>query len=150
MKERDLILLIGSNPMNNYMVAKSFIKKRTVKTIWLIVSDRENYRDKTGYFETAKNLERSLKKIDDTIKIKIVEVKSASVESIERELTTAKFSELRFETAFLHYTDGNLHLQIAFCRRVKNNNMGTVEIIDGEPMLIGGDDSILEHLNYEI
>lgn len=59
----DLVLIIGTNPLPNYVVAKYFIAfNRNLKRIWLIYSENNDYYEGTGqYAEDIKNvLEKEL------------------------------------------------------------------------------------------
>jgi hypothetical protein len=56
----DLFLLIGTNPLPNYVTAKFFVDTNpNLKRIWLIYSDKTKFQDST--LEYAENIEKILK-----------------------------------------------------------------------------------------
>ena len=66
----DLVLLIGTNPLPNYIAAKYFITNNpSLKKIWLVYS--EECREQSGTFEYAKNLKELAIKIPAVLEKKI-------------------------------------------------------------------------------
>ncbi|GEM_PF-404882 len=56
----DLILLIGTNPLPNYVVAKYFhITNKSLKRVWLIYSEKTNFYE--GTVQYAENLKQVMK-----------------------------------------------------------------------------------------
>ena len=59
MEFTDLILLIGTNPLPNYVVAKHFLENNPLlQRIWLVHSEETRYQAGTSF--QAKNLEKVL------------------------------------------------------------------------------------------
>ncbi len=55
----DLVLLIGTNPLPNFVVAEYFLKKnKNIKNIWLVHSEKVESYSQAGTLELAKNLEQ--------------------------------------------------------------------------------------------
>lgn len=56
---KDLVLLIGTNPLPNFVVAEYFLKKnKNIEKIWLVHSEKDESHFQAGTFEFAKNLEK--------------------------------------------------------------------------------------------
>lgn len=95
---KNLILLIGTNPLPNYVVIKYFFKKFNLKTIWLIHS--ENNKNQKGTYEYAKNIKKLL--INEVVNIEFIALRNInSAQEIKRNI------EDRFRNIIL---DGNVHL----------------------------------------
>ncbi len=63
----DLILLVGTNPLPNYVVAKYFlINNQNLKKIWLVHSEKQN--DNAGTKEIAERIEDVIKKEHPEVK----------------------------------------------------------------------------------
>ena len=55
----DLILLVGTNPLPNYVVAEYFLSQdNRIRKIWLVCSEKTNYQ--AGTEELAVNLKALL------------------------------------------------------------------------------------------
>ncbi|MBW1746404.1 MAG: hypothetical protein JRJ25_08915, partial [Deltaproteobacteria bacterium] len=56
---KDLVLLVGTNPLPNFVVAEFFLKKNeNIEKIWLIHSEKNENYFQAGTLECAKNLEK--------------------------------------------------------------------------------------------
>jgi len=109
-----LILLIGTNPLPNFVVAEYFIKNNhCLKTIWLIHSEQNIFQ--AGTNDQAENLERVLcerRKKDEEIHLCINKVSISDVSNagtIQHEITTKIIKQVEFSKArgfHFNYTGG--------------------------------------------
>jgi len=59
---KDLVLLIGTNPLPNFVIAEYFLKKnKNIENIWLVHSEKVESYSQAGTLELAKNLEKIIK-----------------------------------------------------------------------------------------
>lgn len=59
---KDLVLLIGTNPLPNFVVAEYFLNKnKNIEKIWLVHSEENKNYFQAGTLEFAKNLEKIIK-----------------------------------------------------------------------------------------
>lgn len=59
---KDLVLLIGTNPLPNFVVAEYFLKRnKNIEKIWLVHSEKVESYSQAGTLELAKNLEKIIK-----------------------------------------------------------------------------------------
>ncbi|MCF6157615.1 MAG: hypothetical protein E3K32_03365 [wastewater metagenome] len=112
----DLVLLIGTNPLPNFVVTEYFLKdntyKNALKKIWLVHSELvTNLQDGTG--DQAKNLETLLRKRHPTLKdsfemIKLPDVSNATsiINAVNKKLFDDKSGLQRDCKIHLNYTGG--------------------------------------------
>ena len=128
MKEfNHLILLIGTNPLPNFVVADYFLRNnRNIQSIWLIHS--EENRLQAGTYEQAKNLEMLLQKRWQKHhanlrfpleKISLTDVSDAG--TILREIETKMLKGWQSNQSFhLNYTGGTKAMAIHVCKRMQD------------------------------
>lgn len=59
---KDLVLLIGTNPLPNFVVAEYFLKRnKNIEKIWLVHSEKVESHFQAGTLELAENLEKIIK-----------------------------------------------------------------------------------------
>ncbi len=114
---KHLVLLMGTNPLPNYVVAKYFIDRTPeLEKIWLVCSRENQAVKQTGTMEYAKNLEKILEKVapehvrknDSLFPCQKLEVGDASnADSIERKMREQLLNQIRDSGSFhLNYTGG--------------------------------------------
>lgn len=112
----DLILLIGTNPLPNFVVSDYFLQNNpNIQTIWLLHSEANKLQ--AGTDRQAKNLETLLRKYWDRIhpslrfpleKISISDVSNATTirNEIEKRMPLKKWEKENFQNFHLDYTGG--------------------------------------------
>jgi len=107
----DLILLIGTNPLPNFVAARYFLKNvDALKRIWMICSEDNKNIGQRGTKKYAENLQKIIRKEDDKVKfgeikyIKNVNNKMIIVECAQNLLE--QLSNKQVENAHLFYTGG--------------------------------------------
>ena len=110
----DLILLIGTNPLPNFVVAEYFLQNYPeLKTIWLVHSEQNDDANQEGTLDQAENLQCLLQKkmannnSDRTLAFAFVALSNVSrAKAIERDLNKKCLNELANRDVHLNYTGG--------------------------------------------
>ncbi len=141
----DLVLLVGTNPLPNYVVGKFFLgENKGLERIWLVCS--------SGTAKIAQNLENSLKEVikENNLKIEIrmPELKNeSSVKYIEEDFQSSKFNLLRkSKKVHLNYTGGTKAMAVHLHRLVGtiNNDPSYFSYLDARSFkLIDDKDNVI-------
>ena len=107
----DLLLLIGTNPLPDLVVAKYFLKyNSSLKRIWFIHSEKRNDINQKGTYREAENLKKLIQKQPDSQNISFEFVSLSNVsraKSIEKNLTEQCIDNLSPDCSLhLNYTGG--------------------------------------------
>lgn len=107
----DLVLLVGTNPLPNYVVAKYFLQEnKDFKKIWLVHSETTNKQQ--GTLELAKNIKATLEEEfpkfkDGKISMEFIALSDiGSVRKIEADLQAKLLPKLEGNKIHLNYTGG--------------------------------------------
>ncbi len=117
----DLILLIGTNPLPNYVVASYFLKNTSkLNRIWLVYS--EGTPRQQGTYELANNIKALLNKKYERIDWKLVPLSSVSqARSILQDFQKSCLKELRDSpSVHLNYTGGTKAMGIHVYRSLEH------------------------------
>ncbi|NLU11101.1 MAG: hypothetical protein GXW90_09265 [Tepidanaerobacter acetatoxydans] len=156
----DLVLLVGTNPLPNYIVIKYFLKhNEKLKRIWLIYSEETNVQ--AGTEELAENITSVIKKEFLSNKpdlkfkhIPLSDVGSAStiLDELQRNMKTEVSSPNIFH---LNYTGGTKSMAVQTYKYFLENfgKRCTFSYLDGRDFKLKGDESsahVTKDLRYEI
>lgn len=124
----DLVLLIGTNPLPNYVVAKHFLENEpSLKRIWLVHSEKTRYQAGTDI--QAENLEKVLqeqykiakKELFPLQKVALSNVSNAQL--ISQNIKEKLISELlRDSSVHLNYTGGTKSMGIHVYRAIEQED----------------------------
>ena len=117
----DLILLVGTNPLPNYVVGKWFIQEnKGLERIWLV------YTGQTKRY--AENLEKEFKKSNVTIEKKSLSNEASSF-TIRKEFKEGVLSNLKGRTIHLNYTGGTKTMSVqTYISTLKETESGENEL----------------------
>ncbi|HPZ07557.1 MAG TPA: DUF1887 family CARF protein [Candidatus Eremiobacteraeota bacterium] len=123
----DLLLLIGTNPLPNLIVAKYFLKYNSeLKRIWLIHSEKRNDINQKGTYREAENLKKLIQNQPDSQNISFEFVSLSNVsraKSIEKNLTEQCIDNLSPGCSLnLNYTGGTKVMGTHIYRIIEKTN----------------------------
>lgn len=124
----DLVLLIGTNPLPNFVVAKYFLENnRNLKHIWLIHSEKN--QNQAGTDVQANCLEKVLHEQYKSKKEKLFPLKKRALSNVSNaklifdDVNTKFISQLsRENTVHLNYTGGTKAMGIHVYRAIEQEN----------------------------
>ncbi|MGV8122534.1 MAG: hypothetical protein AB2L14_22480 [Candidatus Xenobiia bacterium LiM19] len=119
----DLVLLVGTNPLPNYVVAKYFLKHNSyLKKIWLVHSEKNENISQEGTQEYAENLKNLLIKDHNTITFFFTALKDVSSSAEIRNSLRDKLSISSESVVHLNYTGGTKAMGIHVYRYIESLN----------------------------
>lgn len=110
-KIHHLVLLVGTNPLPNYVVAKYFLtREKELKKIWLVYSEKIGNQNSTR--DLAENLRNVLNKITD-VSIKFISLSDvSSAQKIESDIQEKLIPKFFDEYVHLNYTGGTKAMSV--------------------------------------
>lgn len=140
----DLILLIGTNPLPNYIVAKYFlINNKQLEQIWLVCS--EKYSKQSGTKDIASNIKEVIKKEFNFNTFKEVLLKDVGSAIAIRQDLSKNFNERASinSTFHLNYTGGTKSMAVqAYKFFEKYGEQCSFSYLDGRNFKLKGDDDL--------
>lgn len=123
----DLLLLIGTNPLPDLVVAKYFLKyNSSLKRIWFIHSEKRNDINQKGTYREAENLKKLIQKQPESQNISFEFVSLSNVsraKSIEKNLTEQCIDNLSPDCSLhLNYTGGTKVMGTHIYRIIEKTN----------------------------
>ncbi|MCR6546875.1 hypothetical protein [Dehalobacterium formicoaceticum] len=123
-KFSDLVLLVGTNPLPNYVVSKYFQNQnKKLRRIWLVHSEEERNINQRGTKHLAENIRQAiLGEWDEAISINYVSLSNiASAERIERDIKEYLSPAVLTSTTGLHlnYTGGTKAMAVHVYRSLE-------------------------------
>ena len=149
MEFTDLILLIGTNPLPNYVVAKHFLENNpSLQRIWLVHSEETRYQAGTGF--QAKNLEKVLEEQYKATKKGLFPLRKVALSAVSnaqlicRDINDKLISQLSpGALVHLNYTGGTkvmgIHVYQAIKQEAGKRHSGTYSYLDGRHFQIVDD-----------
>ncbi len=125
----DLILLMGTNPLPNYVVAKYFIlENKFLQRIWIIHSEEKANINQAETKKLAENLkliiEMEQNDYSRRVRIKLIPLSDISsarqiMKDIEEKLTDGIKGEANFSSCHLNYTGGTKAMAVHVYRKLE-------------------------------
>lgn len=143
----DLVLLVGTNPLPNYVIAKYFLKTNSnLKKIWLIHSEKVDKQE--GTLEFAANIRKVISKEFEPRKLDFEFIALNNVGSalaIKEDLEKKFFCKLpRDVKMHLNYTGGTKSMAVHVYRNMeqKLKNHCSYSYLDARTYMLKSDESI--------
>lgn len=142
----DLILLIGTSPLPNYVVIKYFIKNNPdLKRVWLIHTEKNNIQEGTKDF--AENIQNIILRQEPSRKLEfnyVSLVNASSAFDIKHDLENKFFSKIINGATFhLNYTGGTKSMAVHVYRNIEKQleNNCTYSYLDARTHKLMDDNS---------
>lgn len=118
----DLVLLIGTNPLPNYVVAKHFcLTNKSLQRIWLIYSEKTKFHDGTGQY--AEDIEKVIKEELGEEKVSYIKRSlpdiSQAPEIIKRVKNIFSNEQAQIKAVHLNYTGGTKAMSVHIYRAIE-------------------------------
>jgi len=128
----NLILLVGTNPLPQFVIAEYFLKKNeNINTIWLIYSEENKDVNQEGTNIQANNLERLIRERWDrhpSLKFPLEKVSLFDVgdfRKINDDMEKKVMKEITYESIHLNYTGGTKSMGICIYWILRNTDRFT-------------------------
>jgi len=120
----DLVLLVGTNPLPNYVVAKYFIlHNKNLRKIWLVHSEKNDVIKQEGTADYAENLKNALMRDCEGLTFSLVPLKDVSD---AKEIMSSLKDKLIIDSGsgvHLNYTGGTKAMGIHVYRFIESLNL---------------------------
>ena len=139
-----LVLLVGTNPLPNYVVAKYFLtRENKLKKIWLVYSEKIGNQNSTR--DLAENLSNVLNKITE-VSIKFISLSDvSSAKKIESDIKEKLIPKFFDEYVHLNYTGGTKAMSVHVYRTLERElgNRCSFSYLDSRDYILKNDNGII-------
>lgn len=155
----DLVLLVGTNPLPNYVVARYFVKSNSeLKRIWLVHSESNETLKEQGTLELAENIRKVLETAKEMydIRFEMVSIEDISdAKKIKRDIKGKLIKRSCKDASFhLNYTGGTKAMAVHVYRSLETekNEWCTFSYLDAREFRLKDDEKgyISDDLRKEI